>query len=285
MCKDRMQTNIDDLEFTIFDTETTGLEPESGDRIVELAAVRIKGEKKIREFQSLTDPERPISDAAFQVNGITASMLEGAPKMQEVLPKFLDFAKDSCWCSYNAGFDLAFLDNESRIAGQALPRDIMVADMLKMSRRLLPGLERYTLSFVAQTLGIEAQQKHRALSDVLLSLEVFQCLRRSLKEKGIYDLKNFIELFGVSPGWSQDLSDKKICELQQAIDLGLKVKIKYLSGASALVTEREVLPKEIRQERNHAYLIGHCCLKNQERTFRVDGILHLEVLAKTGKIV
>lgn len=278
-----MKTNIDDIEFTIFDTETTGLEPASGDRIVEIAGIRIKGKEKIGEFQSLVDPERPVSEAAFQVNRITNEMLKGAPKIKEILPRFLDFARDSCWCSYNAGFDLEFISSESRFIGQSLPQDIMVADILRMAKRLIPGLERYALSFVAQSLGIKTQQEHRALSDVQLTLEVFKHLSRLLREKEIGDFKNFISLFGLTFGFLQDLNHKKISELQQAIDLGVKVKIKYLSGASALVTEREVMPKKIKQERGRAYLIGHCCLKNEERTFRVDGILHLEILSGADK--
>jgi len=107
-----MNKHIDEVEFTIFDTETTGLDPASGDRIVEIAAVRFKGSERIAAFESLVNPERQISPAAFAVNHISQEMVEGAPHFKEIAPKFLEFSEGSCLCSYNAGFDLAFLTNE-----------------------------------------------------------------------------------------------------------------------------------------------------------------------------
>ncbi|MFA5096645.1 MAG: 3'-5' exonuclease, partial [Candidatus Omnitrophota bacterium] len=103
-----MNKNIDDVEFVIFDTETTGLDPSLGDRVIELAALRFKGSEKISGFQSLINPGRPVSDAAFAVNKISAQMLSGAAQPAEVFPKFLEFIQGSCLCSYNAGFDLEF---------------------------------------------------------------------------------------------------------------------------------------------------------------------------------
>ena len=111
-----MVKNIDDIVFTIFDTETTGLNPEFGDRIVEIAAMKLVNNKKIAQFQSLINPQRPISEAAFRVNRISPGMVAQAPRMEAVLPEFLKFVGDSCLCSYNAGFDMAFLYNEARLA-------------------------------------------------------------------------------------------------------------------------------------------------------------------------
>lgn len=93
-----MDKNLEEVEFTIFDTETTGLEPQSGDRIVEIAGVRLKGKETISTFQSLVNPHRAISEGAFQVNRITQDMLKGAPEADAVLPEFLEFAKGSCLC-------------------------------------------------------------------------------------------------------------------------------------------------------------------------------------------
>lgn len=273
-----MNRNIEEVEFAIFDTETTGLEPESGDRIVEIAAIRLKGKQKIATFHSLINPDKPISEAAFAVNRISRQMLTGAPKMQEVMPKFLDFIRDTCLCSYNAAFDLAFLNSESGLLGAVFPRDILVADILKMAKRLLPGLERYALWFVSERLGITVEQKHRALSDVELTVEVFNRLDEILKAKHIFDFANFLSLFGMDSAVLNDINNQKIAKIQEAMNLGVKLKIKYLSGSSAAVTEREVLPKEIKQEKNRDYLVGHCCLRNEERSFRIDGILHLEVV-------
>jgi len=279
-----MDRHIDEIEFTIFDTETTGLDPRGGDRIVEIAALRFKGNRKIATFQTLVDPQRDISAAAFAVNKISALMLKGAPSIERVIPGFFDFVKDSCLCSYNAGFDLEFLYNELGIGGKPLApfkeaaKQLFVVDVLKMARRLMPGLERYALWFVSETLGLRTQQSHRALSDVELTWEVFTRLKEKYTAKGLTGFKNFVGLFGLNPELLENISQQKVAQIQEALGSGAKLKIRYLSTSSAALTEREVIPKEIKAVRSHLYLVGHCCLRNEERSFRVDNILHIELV-------
>ena len=273
-----MQRNIEEVEFTIFDTETTGLDPRSGDRIIEIAGIRFRGEEVIANFQSLINPLRPISPGAFQVNHISQEMLKDAPTMDKVLPGFLEFIKDSCLCSYNAGFDLEFLNNELKLAGQKSLDGIVVADILRMARRLLPNQERYALWFIADKLGVKAKQQHRAFSDVEMTLGVFNNLKQVLAAKNISSFMHFASLFAINPDFPGSLNAQKLTEIQEAIDLGGKLKIKYLSASGLEVTEREVIPREIKQENGFSYLIGYCCLRKDERTFRVDGILHIELL-------
>lgn len=273
-----MNRDINEVEFTIFDTETTGLEPATGDRIVEIAALKFKGKEKIATFQSLVNPQREISPAAFAVNKITPQMLVGAPLIAQIMPDFLKFIRGTCLCSYNAAFDLNFLNNELRLMQMAPLQDTVVIDILKMAKRLLPALASHALWMVANNLGIKMAQAHRALSDVELSWEVFNRLKAMLIEKGIVDFRNFIGLFGFRCASLEDVNNQKIAEIQKAINLGVKLKIKYLSVSAAEVTEREVAPKEIKQEKNRMYLVGHCSLRNEERSFRIDGILHLEIV-------
>lgn len=277
--------DLDKTTFVIFDTETTGLDPQAGDRIVEIAAVKFRGKEKISSFQTLINPLRPISEGAFMVNKITASMVEGAPLIENILPDFLNFIKDSCLCSYNASFDLQFLNSElsgtkKRLGAQTpLSLDkIIVIDILKMARRLLPGLERYALWFVAEHLGIRREQRHRALQDAELTREVFNNLINILTIKGVADFENFVGLFGINSHFLDNLNNRKLAKIQEAIDLGMRIKIRYLSSSDARVSQREIIPKEIKQERNRSYLIGHCLLRNEERTFNLDGLLHLEVI-------
>lgn len=273
-----MKRNIEDIEFTIFDTETTGLEPENGDRIVELAAIRFRGEQRIAEFQALVNPKREISPAAFEVNRITSQMLEGAPEINEVMPAFLKFIRGTCLCSYNAVFDLSFLNSELRSLNQDFPKEIPVLDILTMARRLIPGLKRYALWFVAEKMGIRSGQEHRALKDAELTWQVFRHLKQEMKNKGIANFSNLLDLFSLSSETLTDLNNQKLARIQEAIGLKIRLKIKYFSTSQAKVSEREVIPKEIKQERNRSYLIGYCCLRNEERTFRIDNILHLEPL-------
>lgn len=278
MPQEKTLKNLDEIEFVIFDTETTGLEPQTGDRIVEIAAVRVKEDKILDTFQTLVNPQRPISDGAFAVNQISQEMLKDAPDMGKVMPGFLKFIKGSCLCSYNAGFDMDFLNNELRLLGQKELSGIDVVDVLKMAKRLLPGIQRYALWFVVQQLGIKTKQVHRAFSDVELTLGVFNKLRDRLKSKGIVDYKNFSELFSIDKDFLHNVNSRKISEIQEAIDLKMNLKIRYLSSSNAEVTERKIVPREVKHELNRSYLVGYCFLKRDERTFRVDNILHLEMV-------
>lgn len=191
-----MFNNIEEVEFTIFDTETTGLDSKTGDRIVELAAVRFKGSGNISSFDSLVNPGRTVSPGAYSVNKISPEMLALAPAPGEVIPRFMDFIRGSCLCSYNASFDLGFLNNELRILGLNGVSGIPVVDILKLARRNIPGLESYALWFVAKSLGITCIQEHRALSDVLLTQKIFYILKDIIVKRSGYPLRleNIIDI-------------------------------------------------------------------------------------------
>ncbi|MFA5059442.1 MAG: 3'-5' exonuclease [Candidatus Omnitrophota bacterium] len=163
-------------ELVIFDVETTGLSPQSGDRVIEIAAVKIKKLKVIDKFHSLVDPQREISFGAFQVNGISQEMLEGQPLAEDVFPRFLEFAGSRPLVGYNVGFDMGFLRNELMLIEKDLPPDIVTVDVLRMARKFLPNLKRYPMWHVAQCLNIEEPQQHRALADVMMTLEIFRKL-------------------------------------------------------------------------------------------------------------
>ena len=272
-----MHKDIDEVEFTIFDTETTGLNWQAGDRIVEIAGLRFKGREKIAAFSSLVNPDYPVSEAAFAVNKITPRMLQAAEAPKEVIPRFMEFIRGSCLCSYNAEFDLGFLNKELQFISLTAPSDMVVFDVLTMARRLMPGLSRYALWFVAEKLGVKSKQEHRASSDVQMTWEVFDKLKIVCQAKGITDFSGFSGLFAFNPGLLESSNEQKASKIRECIDLKATLKIRYISTQSAQVTERQVIPKEIKQDKGHKYLIGYCCLKNEERVFRVDNILSLEI--------
>ena len=194
-----MDENIEAIEFTIFDTETTGLNPVTGDRIVELAGLRVKGEQRLAQFDALVNPGREISPGAFAVNKITPGMLQSAPNIETVMPKFLEFIQGSCLCSYNAEFDLSFLNNELKLLGYPVITNFVVFDVLTMAKKLLPGLARYALWFVAQELEIKLTQKHRAFADVEMTWAVFNKFKIICQQKGNTNFTDFSNLFAFKP--------------------------------------------------------------------------------------
>ncbi|MDP8267011.1 MAG: 3'-5' exonuclease [Candidatus Aceula meridiana] len=174
-----------DKEFVIFDVETTGLSPASGDRIVELAAVKTRNLETIDQFQTLVDPMRPISSGAFEVNRISPGMLSGAPKASQILPGFLDFLSDATIVGHNIRFDLGFLYNEVDLAGLSLEKEFASVDTISLAKKVMPGLGRYPLWRVADALGIEENQTHRAMADVQMTFEVFKRLIKMADEKNM----------------------------------------------------------------------------------------------------
>jgi len=273
-----MSKDIEEIEITIFDTETTGLDPAAGDRIVEIAAMRVLGDKVLGEYHSLVNPHREISPGAFAVNKITPEMLMGAPSIEKILPEFIDFSKNSCLCSYNVPFDLGFLRKEFPAAGAGFLQGVLFFDVLIMARRVFPFLERHALWFVAQSLGIQQQQEHRAGSDVDMTWRVFQKIKKVLRDKGVADFDHYMSLFGIQGPFLEDIMSKKTSMIQEAIDTGMRLRIKYISSSEAQVSSREVLPKEIRRDKRYIYMIGLCFLKNEDRMFRLDGILDMEIV-------
>jgi len=192
--------NYNNTEFIIFDVETTGLSPSGGDRIVEIAALKIKDFKPYTKFHSLINPQRDIFAGASAVNGITREMLHDAPTAQEVLPHFLKYIQNTVLVAYNAKFDVSFVANEVSLLGERFNETMAVIDVLKMARGLLPGLRQYPLWFVAQSLGVEEQQQHRALTDVMLTWEVFRKLIEIAERKNIHDVNGLTKLFAPQPG-------------------------------------------------------------------------------------
>ncbi len=273
---------LDRTVFTIFDTETTGLNPETGDRIVELAALRLRGDVTEAVFETLIDPQRPVSPAAFAVNHISDAMLAGKPVCRAVLPEFLRFIQGSCVCAYNARFDLAFLRAELAAAGLAEPAEMIVADILRLARRLLPGQERYSLQAVAQALGLGIPQAHRAGADVELTARVFLALLGLLQAKGIRDTDTFLDLCALPHSALAAREQEKISRIQEAIDDGARLAIRYLAKSGGPLSQRLIVPQQILKENGVSYVRGHCLLRGAERTFRVDAIVSLELVAAEG---
>mgnify|MGYP001583146392 CR=1 FL=1 len=270
--------DLENTDFVIMDLETTGLDPETGDRIIEIAAIKVRRGEKIAQLHYLVNPDRPLSLEAYQINQIDEGMIKDAPKSDQVLPEFLDFIRGSVLCIYNAGFDIGFLNKELSLINKKMQEDIPVLDVLVMARRLLPGIEGYSLKSVASHLGLKSTILHRALEDVEITHKIFQYLLDVLKKKGMDRLADIHNLFGYNSSMINLANARKSDSILQAIKLERRLKIKYFSRSGIEITEREIQPREIIKENGKDYLLGFCFLKSQERQFRIDAIIHLEIL-------
>ena len=125
----------------LFDTETTGLEPHSGHRIIEVAAVELVNDLPTgKHFHALLDPEREVPDDATRVHGLSTSHLAGKPRFGEVVTELLSFLGDDTLVAHNAPFDLAFLNAELGLLGLPLIDPVRMIDTLVLAKARFPGL-------------------------------------------------------------------------------------------------------------------------------------------------
>lgn len=177
-----------ELVYTVFDTETTGLQPSEGDEIIQIGATRIVAGKLRREdcFEQLVDPQRDIPAAGIAIHGITPEMVRGAPTIDVVLPAFHTFAQDTVLVAHNAAFDMRFLELKRERTG--LGFDQPVLDTLLLSAVVHPQQASHRLEAIAERLGVPVLGRHTALGDAMVTAEVFLKLIPLLAERGIHTL-------------------------------------------------------------------------------------------------
>jgi DNA polymerase-3 subunit epsilon len=182
------EAKLASLSYTIFDTETTGLEPSAGDEIISIGAVRVVNGRLLRNeiFEQLVNPLRPLNPESARVHGIDAAALEGQPRIEEILPAFHRFCEDTVLVAHNAAFDMRFLEIKQASSGVRFAQPVL--DTLLLSAVAHPSLEDHRLEAIAGRLGVSMVGRHTALGDALLTGEIFLKLLPLLAGRGILTL-------------------------------------------------------------------------------------------------
>jgi DNA polymerase-3 subunit epsilon len=153
----------------VVDTETTGLDPKQGHRIIELAAIELEGRKvSLRRFHRYLNPEREIEAGAVAVHGLTYERLQNEAKFADIASSFIEFIEGAELIIHNAPFDMGFLNNELQLMGLP-PLQNAVVDTLKVAREMHPGKKN---SLDALCSRYEIDNAHRSLHGALLDTEL-----------------------------------------------------------------------------------------------------------------
>ena len=176
------------LTYTVFDTETTGLEPSEGDEIIQIGAVRIVNRRLLSHeaYEQLVDPQRSLPAQSVKIHGITPEMLAGRPPIAQVLPVFRAFVADTVLVAHNAAFDMRFLELKEASTGIRFDRPVL--DTFLLSAVLFPNQETHRLEAIAERLGVSVMGRHTAVGDAIVTAEVFLKMLPLLADKGIRTL-------------------------------------------------------------------------------------------------
>ncbi len=248
-----------DQEFVAFDLETTGLSSRT-DRIIEIGAVILKDGKEMDRFQTFVDPERPLDRKIVELTGITDEMLKGAPKIEEVLPKFLEFVGDRVLVAHNSDFDTGFIRGECHRLGYEY--NLTAADTLILSQNLLSHLNKFKLNIVSNALSLRDFTHHRAGDDAMTCGLIMHRLCQKLEEE--HDIHN---LQAINPAMMKLRAGGRITD-RQARHIILFAKnqqglrnLYHLISNSNLKHFRRVprIPKSELMELREGLIIGSAC--------------------------
>ena len=180
---------LTELTYTVFDTETTGLDPRGGDEIISIGAVRIVNNRLVADdrFDQLVNPMRPLRWESIQIHGIQEKDLREQPVIRDVLPRFHQFAEGTILVAHNAAFDMRMLQIKEAETGIRFINPVL--DTMLLSHVVHPAQENHNLMTIAQRLGIDVTGRHTAMGDTLATANMFLKLIPLLAKKGIYTLQ------------------------------------------------------------------------------------------------
>ncbi|WP_223254402.1 PolC-type DNA polymerase III [Bacillus sp. HNG] len=183
-----LSTPIDEIRFTVFDTETTGFQVAAVDRLIEIAAVQVDGLKVCEEvkFHTYVNPNRQISQEIIELTGITDDMVENAPTAIEGITNLFKFIKENnsnCLIGHYVLFDIVTLKSELKREKYSLQR-VPTIDTLDLIGVISPSYDMRDLQRYAQNFGTRIYERHTATGDALTTAYLFVELLQHFKDRG-----------------------------------------------------------------------------------------------------
>lgn len=172
--------------YIVLDTETTGLDHKT-EKLIEIAAVKMKGEEVIETFTSLVNPEKPIRHSSFLIHHISEEMVKDAPPIGDILPQFMEFVGDYSYVAHNAIFDYSFINEASKtVYGKRFTNNRI--DTFEMYRSVFPDEASHGLNALLRRFGYNEDVLHRALDDAMHLAKVYPKLRTLHEQKFAWQL-------------------------------------------------------------------------------------------------
>lgn len=165
--------------FAVVDVETTGGSYQNA-RLTEIAIYLFDGNRIVKEFTSLINPEQPIPYMITRLTGITDAMVENAPKFYEIARQIVEITEDAIFVGHNVSFDYNFIRHEFKSLGYNFKKSTLCT--VKMSRKIFPGFSSYSLGKLCNSLGIEITDRHRATGDALATTHLLKRLLEADQE-------------------------------------------------------------------------------------------------------
>lgn len=246
-----------DGSFVIYDTETTGLDPNT-EFLTEIGAVVVENGKITETFGTFVNPGKPIPPKIVELTGITDAMVAEAPTPNQAIEQFLKFANGRVLVAHNAHkFDMRFMHLAAQRAG--LSMDNAYIDTLPMAQNLYPGLRNYKLNTINDHLEIEPFNHHRAVDDAMALAKIFCKMLEDLKEKQIERLEQINIGLG---GGNKEVIKKKYNHMIILVrnQMGLKNLYKIVSEAHTnYFFKKPRVPRSILNKYRDGLLLGTAC--------------------------
>ena len=245
-----------DSTFVVFDIETTGFSAVN-DRIIEIGAVKVENGMITEKFSEFVNPERPIPFEIEKLTSINDRMVEDAPNISVILPKFMDFCGGSILVAHNADFDTGFIRHNCEVLG--LPYDYTYVDTLGIARSFLEGLKNYKLDTVVEAMGCTLANHHRAVDDAGATADVFVRFLERFKKKNIRDLDELNTYSAMSVDAIKKLKTYHIILLAKN-EIG-RINLYRLVSLSHLdyYARRPRIPKSVLAKYREGLIIGSAC--------------------------
>lgn len=256
-----------DGQFVVFDIETTGLDKYKNN-ITEIGAVKVADGVVTERWSTFVNPGEPIPQKIVELTSITDEMVKDAPRIQEILPNFLEFCKGCVLVAHNANFDVGFI----KVAAKRyeIPFDFTYLDTVQLARCLYPNLANHKLNNLAKHLNVVLENHHRAVDDAKATADIFVKMIEELRGRGYTELDALNSKFDLAQAAKRNKAYHII--LLAKNELGIRHLYELISASHLQYFYRTPrIPRSLLERKREGLIIGSACEAGELFRAVVDG--------------